>query len=180
MCRSPAGSAPLAFESRGFPDAVFVTLVGELDLASAPLADARLRDASTDADLVALDLSALSFMDCAGLRVLLAADARQRNTGGRLVIVSSSRQVQRLLDLAGVSARLDIVRKPSETSRARDDLPSATCVLAAEGELGLGTADAIKAVVAVGPEPPCGRFVIDLTALKAIDDDEPPNSKVWL
>jgi hypothetical protein len=129
---------------------------------------------------VALDLSALSFMDCAGLRVLLAADARLGDTCGRLVIVSSSRQVRRLLDLTGASARLDIVCEPKETSRARDDLAGATCVIAAEGELGVGTADEIEAVVAVEPEPSCERFVIDLTALKAIVDDEPPNSKVWL
>jgi anti-sigma B factor antagonist len=112
-----------------------LAFVGELDLASAPLAGGELRDAGALGDVVVLDLLALSFIDCAGLRVLLAADARLRQTGGRLVIVHSSRQVRRLFDLTGVTARLDMVWDTddlsAEPAREARDAPVAA----------LGTAD---------------------------------------
>lgn len=118
----PASSAPsteqFGFHRRRFTGLVSLALVGELDLASAPIADAELRDASADAEVVLLDLSGLSFMDCAGLRVLLAADARLREASGRLVIINSSRYVRRLLDLTGTSERFDMAWDPGTPAPA--------------------------------------------------------------
>lgn len=87
---------------------VSVALVGELDLAAAPIAEAELREACANADLLVLDLAAVTFMDCAGLRVLLAADERLRASGGRLAIVHAPLQVRRLFDLTGTRDQLQL------------------------------------------------------------------------
>ena len=93
-----------------------MAFVGELDLASAPLADLELVRISAGGGVVVLDLSGVSFMDCAGLEVLLAADARLRESRGRLVIMGSPRQIRRLLDLTGASARLNLAWDPGDVS----------------------------------------------------------------
>lgn len=82
--------------------------MGELDLAGAPLADGALLVATADAELVVVDLCSLSFIDCAGLGVLLAADDRLRKGGGRLVLIHAARQVQHLLELTGANRRLEL------------------------------------------------------------------------
>ena len=68
---------------------VSVTVAGELDVATAPLLDRALRSAwaSTSADVVRLDLRRLEFIDSTGAQLLLDADRRIRNAGGRLIIV---------------------------------------------------------------------------------------------
>ena len=52
---------------------------------------------------IVLDLSELSFMDSAGLAVILEAERRAGERRRSLVIRRPSRQVTRLLELAGVS-----------------------------------------------------------------------------
>jgi anti-anti-sigma factor len=72
-----------------------VALVGELDLASAPIAEDALQ-----ADVDVLDLSRLEFMDSGGVRIVL------RVCGARtepLVVRGVTRAVRRILDLTGVS-----------------------------------------------------------------------------
>jgi anti-sigma B factor antagonist len=56
-----------------------------------------------------LDLRALSFMDSSGLRALLAADARAKEAGRRLVLVRGDERVQRVLRITRLDERLEIV-----------------------------------------------------------------------
>jgi anti-anti-sigma factor len=92
-----------------------LTLEGELDLASAPILEAELdRLACHPAGLVIVDLRRLSFMDVAGLRVLLTARQAALERGRRLAFVRGPRAVQRLFSLVGVEQGLDLVKDPAD------------------------------------------------------------------
>ena len=92
------------------PDGVQIALSGELDLASAARLEDELKSIEgSNPGVVVLDLQALSFMDSSGLRALLAADARARERGGRLVIVRGDERVQRVLRITRLDERLEIV-----------------------------------------------------------------------
>jgi anti-anti-sigma factor len=92
------------------PRGVHVRLAGELDLATVPRLDDELK-AVEDAgpEVVLVDLQGLSFMDSSGLRALLAADARAREAGRRLVLVRGDERVQRVLSITRLDERLEIV-----------------------------------------------------------------------
>jgi anti-anti-sigma factor len=79
---------------------------GELDIAGAgDLVAAIDRECSEHHDLT-IDLSALTFIDCAGLRVLLYASARTTSDGSTFRLIRGPERVQRLFRLTGVEARL--------------------------------------------------------------------------
>jgi anti-anti-sigma factor len=87
---------------------VVVTVPGELDIANAGTVEAALRGAeSSGADEIVLDLSELWFMGSVGLRLLLDAVERADARGHRLTIVASP-AVERITDLAGLSASLPL------------------------------------------------------------------------
>ncbi len=50
-----------------------------------------------------LDLSGVSFMDCAGLRALMLTQRRAEMRGGSVGLIAESRGVRRIIDLLGVS-----------------------------------------------------------------------------
>lgn len=85
---------------------VRVILAGELDLATAPEADRRLREAQAEAPRVVLDLDGLTFIDATGLRVLLDASDRATSSGGDLLVRRIRAGVRRLLELTGTEERL--------------------------------------------------------------------------
>ncbi|MFF8285189.1 STAS domain-containing protein [Streptomyces albus] len=92
--------ATLTMTARG--SRVRVRVRGELDLAGRrllPELHHALRRSDSGIDL---DLAGLAFCDCAGLSVLLEVRRRALAQGKTVTIVSSSPQVQRLLDLTGV------------------------------------------------------------------------------
>jgi anti-sigma B factor antagonist len=89
-----------------------VQLTGELDLANVNAADSRLREAWRSASVVILDLRAVSFIDCSGLKLVIDADTRMRHTGGRLMIVRGPAQVQRLFELTGITDQFEIIADP--------------------------------------------------------------------
>ena len=87
---------------------VVVTVPGELDIANAGAIEAALLGAeASGADEIVLDLSELRFMGSVGLRLLLDAAERADARGCRLTIVASP-AVQRITDLAGLSAALPL------------------------------------------------------------------------
>ncbi len=77
-----------------------VALSGELDIATAP------------------NLRGLEFMDSSGLRALLAADARARERGARIVIVRGDERIQRVLKITRLDERLEIVDDVETTAGA--------------------------------------------------------------
>lgn len=75
-----------------------VALSGELDLASAPLAEQALKD-----KVDVLDLSGLEFMDSAGVRIVVLVC---RDRPEPLVVYGARRAVRRILELTGLSKSL--------------------------------------------------------------------------
>ena len=86
------------------PAPALVTLLGELDVSTAPL----LRDcfARIDGD-VEVDCSGLDFVDAQGLAVFLSARARCE-PNGRFVLVEPASCLSRLLRITGLDAALEI------------------------------------------------------------------------
>ena len=88
-----------------------IALSGELDLDCADrVTQELLRAEATDARRIVLDLSDLRFMDSTGIRLILAADARSRMDGDRLVLIRGPRSVHRVFELTGVAERLPFAK----------------------------------------------------------------------
>ncbi len=104
---SPEG--PLVVMRDVRDDVETVALGGELDLASAELLTAIVADVSSPC--VLLDLSALAFMDPAGVRALLAVTAQARHAGRRLAIVCPpGSAAYRTLRLTGMLGKVRVYR----------------------------------------------------------------------
>jgi anti-anti-sigma factor len=90
-----------AVEAAG--EGVRVRFSGELDLATAPDAEATVAQARREQPgPVALDLSELTFLDSSGLRLVMEINRACDADGCRLTITPGPRNVQRVFDLAGV------------------------------------------------------------------------------
>jgi anti-sigma B factor antagonist len=87
---------------------------GELDIASGPVLEhAVVQAVEGQGGEFHLDLGGLTFMDSSGAKALLSAHDRVESLGRRLVIVSPSGPVRRVLALMGLEQLLD-VRAPAE------------------------------------------------------------------
>jgi anti-sigma B factor antagonist len=109
---------PLQIISRITPQRVTMTVRGEIDLATAP----QLRHAMTDrlahgpASSLALDLSGVSFIDCAGVQALLVVQRTAQLLGGDLILTRTSPQVARLVDLLGLRFQLAATGPPQHAA----------------------------------------------------------------
>lgn len=82
---------------------------GELDLATASVLRETLAACADEAPRhLIVDLADVPFIDMSGLRVLVEARQRQLGSGGELLIGRPSRQVQRVLEIAGSRAELTV------------------------------------------------------------------------
>ena len=82
-----------------------ITLIGELDLDSAALLrDALIEAGGPGSGSVTLEMSAVTFIDSSGLRVLVGV----HNEGQPLTILSPSRQVRRLLEITAMDELFDV------------------------------------------------------------------------
>ncbi|MGY4978375.1 STAS domain-containing protein [Streptomyces sp. 900105755] len=86
-----------------------VTLHGDLDLLAVPVLSVALDDLTSGAapDLV-LDLSPVSFVDCAGLGLLCRARNRVRYRVGRLRLVTPDDAFRRLLRRTGLGDAFEL------------------------------------------------------------------------
>lgn len=110
---------PFSIRIEEEPGTAHVLLEGELDIATTPRAEADLRRLEGEGvSVIVLDLRGLTFMDSTGLRLLVAADARARESGRRLAIVRGPGPVHRVLEITGLHTRLDLVDDPSEVAAA--------------------------------------------------------------
>ena len=91
------------------PDAVRVSLTGELDLSNVLHVEEELRRVEERRPAVVLDLSSLRFLDSTGLRLIVSAHQRARKHGRRFRIVQGPAAVRRLFRLSGLERRLDFV-----------------------------------------------------------------------
>jgi anti-anti-sigma factor len=87
-----------------------VTISGEIDIQSGPqLRDQLLGIIRRHGAGLALDLTGVTFIDCAGINVLLAARRRAQLEGGSLHVLRASPRVRQVLALT----RLDSVLMPT-------------------------------------------------------------------
>ena len=90
-------------------DSIVLRAGGELDVASAPgLEHSLLHVLESGASTIVLDLTAVSFIDPVGLRVLLWAAGRSRDIGDRLRIDCGSPTISQLIDLTGSGRELPL------------------------------------------------------------------------
>jgi anti-anti-sigma factor len=91
-------------------ECVCVHLVGELDLMSAPEAAAVIAQAEGEGPrTLEIDLSALTFMDSTGLRLLLGARERASAEGRQLVLRRGPDAIQRLFEITALTSRFEFV-----------------------------------------------------------------------
>ena len=81
---------------------------GELDIATARELDEALRAAQQRAQRLTVDLRRLSFMDCQGLAVIVAAADRARANGSSFRVVRGPPHVHRLFTLTEYDRRVEI------------------------------------------------------------------------
>lgn len=87
-----------------------ISLTGEMDLANVDDVQRELlRVEGTDAQVILIDLSGLTFLDSTGIRLLIIADARSRSDSNRLRMVRPPKTVQRVLRITGINDRLPFI-----------------------------------------------------------------------
>jgi anti-anti-sigma factor len=96
-------------EERGFTDATWIHVTGEVDLCSAQELKQAVLDAQRRVRLVVVDLRELTFMDSSGVHVLLDATEAARQTEGALMLVRGPAHVDQVLTLSGARERLEII-----------------------------------------------------------------------
>jgi anti-sigma B factor antagonist len=89
---------------------LLVRASGELDLSNVNVLEGELRRAiAGPPSEVILDLSAVTFIDSTGLRMLLLMAKHSRNNGDRLSMRRGSGSVERAIERAGLDSLLPLV-----------------------------------------------------------------------
>jgi anti-anti-sigma factor len=105
---SPPSPEDFRCEVQPERSAARVFALGSLDVASAPVLDAQLRELrEAGFRRLIVDLSRLGFMDSSGLRLLLTWNADARNDGYAIEVVPGPKAVQRVFEVTGTS---DVLR----------------------------------------------------------------------
>jgi anti-sigma B factor antagonist len=100
---------PLEIDIIERDNAVVLVVEGEIDIATAPLLEARLAEAEgRNQPSVIVDLDQVTFMDSTGLQVLVAHTMSEAN-GRRIRLTKGSPQVQRLFTISGMVDHLPFV-----------------------------------------------------------------------
>jgi anti-sigma B factor antagonist len=101
------------FQVSRSPDesAVHLVFEGDLDVESAPVLLQYLQDATSPGFRVdiCLDVSGLSFIDSAGLSILVLMQKRARASGTTFTLSSPSERLLEVLDVAGLREFFDLV-----------------------------------------------------------------------
>jgi anti-sigma B factor antagonist len=130
-------------ELRPDRERVLVLLDGELDLAAVESIEGELGALrSAGWRQVVLDLGAVSFMDLAGVRLLLGAFEQADRVGSLFAVVAASPQVRRIIELTGNIQVLEGAELGRATASARrgcslgrvDEDPSIRTVLTMHAE----------------------------------------------
>lgn len=97
----------LEIRSERADDAHVIALTGELDIGGVAEVTRELRLAeASDAHQILLDLTAVTFIDSSGVRMIVEAHARSCANGNRLALTPAPAQVQRIFDMTDLSGRL--------------------------------------------------------------------------
>ena len=88
--------------------AAWIMAAGDLDVAGAPQLARTVDGALACARLVVLDLRRLTFLDGAGVGVIVSASTSARRAGGRVLLISAPAELQRVFTLTGTAERLEV------------------------------------------------------------------------
>jgi anti-sigma B factor antagonist len=100
-------AAPLQITTCGYGSTQTITVRGELYMAVSDQIGAAVRAALAEApEIVVLDLSALGFIDVAGVRAVLGAHRHAQARCARMMIIAARPGVQRVFTLCGVESAL--------------------------------------------------------------------------
>jgi anti-sigma B factor antagonist len=112
-CERPVGPAPdynaavateLSITRRDDERGAQLVLSGELDVVSAPELEQRLAELLSESHTrVLLDLNGLSFVDSAGVSVLIKAKQTAESNGRTLVLRRPTEQLERVFALVGLA-----------------------------------------------------------------------------
>ena len=107
------GSENFRVDLRSDRQGLIVALAGEFDLAGvAQFEHALAAVADAEPARVVVDFTELQFIDSTGIAAIVGAMAERERAGDRLCACGVRGQVQRLLELVGVSDRLSLVACP--------------------------------------------------------------------
>lgn len=124
---SPGATTFASAVAQTGPDRATIELQGEMDLATTDLVIAVLDHAlALGRRYVCLDLSRLTFMDCAALRLVVDAHNRFLGAGGALVLTGVGPRVARLLSITHLDEALFVTDTPARSRPARRHLKSVT------------------------------------------------------
>jgi len=95
----------LVITTREVGDRTVVSVVGEVDIASAGALDAVLSEAiASGRTHLVVDLDEVGFLDSTGLGVLVKSLKRTREAGGSLTVVTESERVLKVIRITGLDA----------------------------------------------------------------------------
>jgi anti-anti-sigma factor len=106
------GTADFTVDVRREGDAIVVAPTGELDLATVGTVREKLVKHGVEGPLV-LDLRGLSFMDSAGVALIVEQQRRAEGEGLDFRVVRGSGLVQQLLEVTGLAGHLQWTDDPS-------------------------------------------------------------------
>jgi anti-sigma B factor antagonist len=106
------GGPVFSVSRRRAGDGVAVVAVGEIDLVTVDAVQAEIDAARGETRVVLLDLRDVTFIDSAGVRLVLEGSRALAAAGGELVVVRGGPEVRRVFDLVGLDSRVKMVDEP--------------------------------------------------------------------
>ena len=104
-----SASGHLRIEREQRDDSVVLRLTGELDIESAAVLARVMREPATAAaSRIVLDLSGVDFIDSTGISALVQARLQSGDESRQFVLTHLHRNVDRLLNIAGISSQFTI------------------------------------------------------------------------
>jgi anti-sigma B factor antagonist len=94
--------------TNGGPDAAWMHMAGELDVATVPQLEDALDRAPVQARVVVLDLRELVFLDSAGVHAIVNASIRARQAGRRMVLLRGPANVDRMFSVTDTLGDVEI------------------------------------------------------------------------
>ncbi len=91
-----------------------ILLTGRLDLDGALAIDEQFKDAVAGKKRVVVDLGGVDYLASLGIRTLVSAAKMASNVGGKLVLLSPQRNVEKVLRESNIDTLIPIIRDPAE------------------------------------------------------------------
>jgi anti-sigma B factor antagonist/stage II sporulation protein AA (anti-sigma F factor antagonist) len=109
----PESLADLKEEQKG--DVFIVRIKGRLDAISSPFAEKKICDSvESGQSKILLDMSGVTYLSSAGMRMLLSSTKKLKTYSGRLAVCSTSSNVMDVLKISGFDHVLELFKTEEE------------------------------------------------------------------